>query len=114
MPRWSQRPANRAMVAELKKPVDLRTILEWCRQEGVSLRLVEGQMRQSGAGPELLAELKAHREELRGVLGSRAWPWLGFVGFELEKAVCACGNPPWVFTEAGEGRCKLHIGRTTG
>ena len=48
-------------------------------------------------------------EELRGVLGSRAWPWLGFVGFELGAAVCACGNLPLVFTEAGEPRCKLHL-----
>ena len=84
-------------------------VLAACRAGGVSLRLVEGQMRQTGAGPDLLAELKAHREELRGVLGSRAWPWLGFPNFVLEASVCACGNPPWLFTEAGEGRCKVHV-----
>ena len=67
-------------------------VLEACRSGGVSLRLVEGQMRQSGAGPELLAELKAHREELKTIVGSPAWPWLGFVGFELGAAVCACGS----------------------
>ena len=84
-------------------------VLAACRAGGVSLRLVEGQMRQSGASPELLAELKAHRSELKTIVGSRAWPWLGMVGFELEASVCACGNPPWVFAESGEGLCKVHV-----
>ena len=84
-------------------------VLEACRAAGVSLRLVAGEPRQSGASGELLVELKAHREELRSVLGSSAWPWLGFPNFELGAAVCACGNPPWVFAESGEPLCKVHV-----
>ena len=84
-------------------------VLEACRSGGVSLRLVEGAMRQSGAGPELLAELKSRREELRAIVGSRAWPWLGFASFSLEDATCACGNAPWVFAESGEPLCKVHV-----
>ena len=84
-------------------------VLAACRAGGVSLRLVDGAMRQSGAGPELLAELKSHREDLLAIVQSPAWPWLGFAGFELGAAVCACGRAPWVFAESGEPLCKVHV-----
>ena len=66
-------------------------------------------MRQSGAGPALLVELKAHRAEIAVIVGSRAWPYLGFPNFELGTAVCACGNAPAVFAESGEPLCKVHV-----
>lgn len=88
--------------------MDVTEVLEACRSAHVSLRLVEGQMRQSGASVELLAELKVHRADIAAVVGSKAWPFLGHPGFDLEAAVCGCGNPPWVFAESGEPLCKIH------
>ena len=83
-------------------------VLAACRAAGVSLRLVDGAMRQSGAGPELLAEMKAHRAEIAAIVGSPAWPYLGHPGFNLAVSQCRCGKPPWVFEEDGEPRCLIH------
>ena len=101
-------------------------VLARCHAERVRLYLTPaGELRAKGAGPELLTLLKANRAELRTIVGSGSWPWLGQTGFVLAQALCGCcvqiemdGQPEYLpvhaFSRDGEALCLGCVAKRIG
>lgn len=90
----------------------LVAILQEAQRLKVSLRMEDDRLLASpgvNVTLELGDAIRANRDALKAIVGSKSWPWLSDPAFVLGESLCRCGRDPWVYSDEGEPWCQQRV-----